>query len=1045
MRLSTRLTVAMVALVFITTTAVSALVYVTVARSVEPRALDRLHSHAQLLGAELESSARGARADALGFASAAAAIEIIKAQAARDGQLPLTAAESDWRRALGQRFAAELNAKPYYSQFRLIGVADGGREIIRVDRMGPNGTVRIVPEAGLESVGASDDFRNAMAMRPGEVYVSPIGLARERGVIEVPHVPALRAASPVIGPDGKPAAVIVIHVDLRPIFSHVRASTRGGARVYLINGNGDYLVHPDPAQEFGFELGRPSRIQDDFPAFADVLAKSRQLSAGQPDPGFMADRKGENVGFGWATATLSQGPRVAVVETWPYDMMMGPAIGARNVALVGGGIAALCALAIAFALSRSLTRPLERMTSVVDGFSRGGQIELPEGGGAEINTLADAFMRMGRDLRMTTAELDRTARQRSRIFDNSIDLILVTDSGGNYVEVSPSSATLLGYKPEEMVGRSAIEFVFVDDLEYTRKEMRQARRGNHTRRFSCRYVHKDGRPINFAWSGVWSEPDRQYYFIGRDVTEQLRMEAAERQTKEMLAAVIDAAPTAIVCLDAADRKVTVWSRAATEIFGYTAEEVLGRPYALVPEGGEKEFDELIAKAVRGETLRNIQVRRRRKDGSLVDISFDGAPMYDDNGKVRAIAYALLDITERNRLEAQLRQSQKMDAIGQLTGGVAHDFNNMLTVITGTIDILADAVADRPNIAAIAKLISEAADRGAELTRNLLAFARRQPLQPCETNVNNVAVESLKLLRPTLGDDIEIVSRLRDDAWPALIDPAQLSTAILNLAINARDAMEDGGKLTIETDNVHLDDAYVALHSEVQPGPYVMIAVSDTGTGIPAAIRDKVFEPFFTTKGVGSGTGLGLSMVYGFVKQSGGHIKIYSEEGYGTTFKLYLPQADAMPAAVDAPLPEIESGNETILVVEDDESVRASVTAQLQALGYKTVSAANAQEALDIVDSGAEFDLLFTDVIMAGPMNGRRLADEIARRRPPLKVLFTSGYTENAIVHHGRLDPGVLLLVKPYRKRDLAKMLRRALDASNVFPPRHAVSKKSQAI
>lgn len=1043
MKLSTRLTLAMVALVLVTTTAVSVLVYFTVADLVEPRALERIDTHARLLGVELESSGRGARADALGFASSVAAIEIIKAQAAR-GALPVTEAESEWRRKLGERFAAELHAKPHYSQFRLIGAFDGGREIIRVDRRGPNGAVRIVPEADLQRAGNNDYVRKAMAMPAGEVYISPISLNREGGVIEVPHVPTLHAASAINGPDGKPSAVVVINVDLGPAFSNIRANARAGAHAYLINDNGDYLVNPAPERAFGFDLGKPSRIQDDFPAFTELLATSSPFAAGRVDPMFLEDKSSATFGVAWYPIELAQGPRVAVVETLPYDLMMAPAIGARNISLLGGGVAALCALMIGFVLARSLTRPLERMTQAVDGFSRGGQIELPKGGGAEIDTLSNAFMRMGRDLRMTSAELDRAGRQRARIFENSIDLILVTDNRGNYVEVSPSSETLLGYKPEEMVGRSATEFIFADDLDYTRQEMRQARRGNHTRRFSCRYVHKDGRLINFAWSGVWSEPDRQHYFIGRDVTEQLRREAAERQAKETLAAVIDAAPTAIICLDAADRKVTVWSRAATEIFGYTADEVLGRPYALVPEGGEKEFDDLIAKAVRGETLRNIQVRRRRKDGSLVDISFDGAPMYDDNGEVRAIAYALLDITDRNRLEAQLRQSQKMDAIGQLTGGVAHDFNNMLTVITGTIDILADAVADRPQIAAIAKLISEAADRGAELTRNLLAFARRQPLQPCETNVNDVATESLKLLRPTLGDNIEIVSRLRDDAWPALIDPAQLSTAILNLAINARDAMADGGKITIETDNVRLDDAYVSMHADVRPGPYVMIAVSDTGTGIPAAIRDKVFEPFFTTKGVGSGTGLGLSMVYGFVKQSGGHIKIYSEEGYGTTFKLYLPQADSMPAAAEETQPDAESGDETILVVEDDAHVLASVTAQLQSLGYKTVSAGNARDALDLVDSGMPFDLLFTDVIMAGPMNGRRLADEVAKRRPRLKVLFTSGYTENAIVHHGRLDPGVLLLAKPYRKHDLARMIRRALDPSNVFPPEQAIYKKAQA-
>jgi CheY-like chemotaxis protein len=269
--------------------------------------------------------------------------------------------------------------------------------------------------------------------------------------------------------------------------------------------------------------------------------------------------------------------------------------------------------------------------------------------------------------------------------------------------------------------------------------------------------------------------------------------------------------------------------------------------------------------------------------------------------------------------------------------------------------------------------------------------------------------------------------LADDACPALVDPTQLTTALINLAVNARDAMPGGGKLTLETKNVALDESYARANRDAVPGSYVMIAVSDTGGGIPPAILDRVFEPFFTTKEVGRGTGLGLSMVYGFVKQSNGHIKIYSEEGHGTTIRIYLPrsaaQAERPPAVAAA---AIEGGSETILIVEDDPLVRSHVNTRLKNLGYRTLEAANAAEAIAIADRGAAFDLLFTDVIMSGVMNGRQLADEMATRRRGIKVLFTSGYTENAIVHHGRLDPGVLLLAKPYRNADLASMIRRAL-------------------
>jgi CheY-like chemotaxis protein len=276
--------------------------------------------------------------------------------------------------------------------------------------------------------------------------------------------------------------------------------------------------------------------------------------------------------------------------------------------------------------------------------------------------------------------------------------------------------------------------------------------------------------------------------------------------------------------------------------------------------------------------------------------------------------------------------------------------------------------------------------------------------------------------------------LAGGAWWALVDPTQLSSALLNLAVNARDAMAGGGKLTFETSNVYLDQSYADSNAGAQPGNYLMIAVSDTGSGIPEAVREKVFEPFFSTKAAGKGTGLGLSMVYGFVKQSGGHIKIYSEVGHGTTIRIYLPQAGEQPqqqAAETTLAPMLEGGSETVLLVEDDPLVRKSVSRQLESIGYRTIAAADGAEALAVVDSGAAFDLLFTDVIMTGTMNGRQLANEVAKRRPGVNVLFTSGYTEDAIVHHGRPDPGALLLAKPYRKVELARMVRTAIDASGV--------------
>ncbi|WP_197521159.1 MASE4 domain-containing protein [Bradyrhizobium icense] len=511
--------------------------------------------------------------------------------------------------------------------------------------------------------------------------------------------------------------------------------------------------------------------------------------------------------------------------------------------------------------------------------------------------------------------------------------------------------------------------------------------------------------------------------LGTSRTESKRTEQALDQEMEERRRIFESSNDLILVSDSAGNLIQV-SPSVSDILGYQPSEMVGHNAIkfIHPDDLEHTRKEMRA-GRRGQSKRNFETRYISKEGKSVALNWTGTW----SEPVRRHFFIGRDLTEKQAAEAQLRHVQKMDAVGQLTGGVAHDFNNILTVITGTIGILEEAVADQPQLAAVAKLIDEAAERGANLTKHLLAFARKQPLQPVEVDVNALVLEAAKLLHPTLGEHIEITPLLAEDAWTALVDPNQLSTAVLNLAINARDAMPNGGKLALETSNVVLDESYAGMHSEVTPGHYVMIAVSDTGSGIPPALLERVFEPFFTTKEVGRGTGLGLSMVFGFVKQSGGHVKIYSEQGHGTTVRVYLPRAAGLQqTAAEAVSANIEGGSETVLVVEDDALVRRYVIAQIESLGYATLEAANASDALRIIDEAPTIDLLFTDVIMPGTMNGRQLVDEALKRRPDLKTLYTSGYTENAIVHHGRLDSGVLLLAKPYRKSELARMIRLAL-------------------
>jgi signal transduction histidine kinase/CHASE3 domain sensor protein len=441
-------------------------------------------------------------------------------------------------------------------------------------------------------------------------------------------------------------------------------------------------------------------------------------------------------------------------------------------------------------------------------------------------------------------------------------------------------------------------------------------------------------------------------------------------------------------------------------------------------------DRSMVRALRGEQFDGHELILRHADKTeAIHIVASGCPLHDGAGAIYGAAVVYHDITAARETERKLHQSQKLDAIGKLTGGVAHDFNNMLTVITGATETLVAGLQGQPPLLDVASLIDQAAERCGELIQHLLAFARKQPLQPRNVDINDTILDITKLLRPTLGEQIEIESILEQEVATAHIDPSQLANALLNLAINARDAMPNGGKLLLETKNVVLDETYVQSNTDVRSGPYVMIAVSDTGTGMAADVFDKVFEPFFTTKEVGKGNGLGLSMVYGFVKQSGGHIKIYSEEGHGTTIRLYLPPASGRVDASSSPAAPLSGGTETILVVEDDALVLNFVIVQLNSLGYKTIVAANGRAALAHVESGQPFDLLFTDVIMPGGMTGRQLAEEVVKRRPGTRVLYTSGYTDNAIVHHGRLDQGVLLLTKPYRKSGLAGMVRLALEGA----------------
>jgi PAS domain S-box-containing protein len=494
--------------------------------------------------------------------------------------------------------------------------------------------------------------------------------------------------------------------------------------------------------------------------------------------------------------------------------------------------------------------------------------------------------------------------------------------------------------------------------------------------------------------------------------------------------------------------ITNWNPGAERIKGYSGDEIIGRNFSVFFTEEDRKANLPAAALQKAAVEGKFEAEgwRVRKDGSRFWANAVIDAIRDKNGRLLGFAKITRDITERRnvaialqRAQEQLAQAQKMEGIGHLTGGVAHDFNNLLAIIMGNLEMLQRALqlqnADPARLARAADNAMRGAQRAAALTQRLLAFSRQQPLDPKVVEIGKLVTGMSDLLRRSIGEQVSIETILAGGLWRVQVDPNQLEVAILNLAVNARDAMPDGGSLTIETANAYLDQDYSAAEAEVIPGQYVVISVTDSGCGMPRDVVARAFEPFYTTKDVGHGTGLGLSQIYGFVKQSGGHVKIYSEVGRGTTVKIYLPRFHAVEervADVDAiGAPVRSASGETILVVEDDEDLRANTKEILRELGYRTLEAGTGGDALKLLQTHPETQLLFSDVVLPGGMNGRQLADEARRRRSCLKILFTTGYARDTIVHEGRLDAGVQLITKPFTYAALASKIREVLDTGSV--------------
>jgi PAS domain S-box-containing protein len=554
-------------------------------------------------------------------------------------------------------------------------------------------------------------------------------------------------------------------------------------------------------------------------------------------------------------------------------------------------------------------------------------------------------------------------------------------------------------------------------------------------------VRKDG---SHFWASVVIDPihDDDGHLLGfakitRDISDKKLAREALRRSEEQFRLLVDSVIDYAIYMLSPDGLVTTWNAGARKIKGYTADEVIGTHFSrfYTEEDRRGGLPEHVLATAREHGRFHGEGVRVRKDGSRfrADVVVDA--IRDAEGRLVGFAKITRDVTQRVQLEEArhaLQHAQRLEAVGKLTGGVAHDFNNILQVIGGCLQLLGMAMAGQPSGQRHLQMALGAVDRGAKLSSQLLAFARRQPLQPYVLNPGRIVRNMEELMRRAVGEHVEVETVASASLWNTMLDPHQLENVVLNLAINARDAMPGGGKLTIELSNTMLDDTYVSAAHEVPPGQYVLLAISDTGTGMTPDVRERAIEPFFTTKGEGQGTGLGLSMAFGFVKQSGGHFRIYSEVGHGTTIKAYFPRALEAEQTLPEPVAsEVRGGTETILVVEDDPNVQATVVGMLTELGYHVLRADDADMALAVLKAGVRCDLLFTDVVMPGKLKSTEMVRHARALLPDLKVLYTSGYTQNAIIHGGRLDPGVELLSKPYRREMLASKVRQMLGKPDV--------------
>jgi PAS domain S-box-containing protein len=910
-----------------------------------------------------------------------------------------------------QFLAARLKREPIFSQ---------------IGEMRPNGDVTCTAVPGPSSVNGADRAWFQQTLQAREMIVSDAVISRTLGKPVITLAKAMRDA------DERVTSVFYLSLGLDWLEREfAKTQLPEGARLTVVDGRGTVtLRYPDGEAWTGKSAGH-------LPIVQRILAEGGEGTLEGTGLG------GELKLFAHTPLFVSaSGSHYYLLLAIPKEVIEAPA--RRDSLLDLGAVLAVLIATMGWVVvdsNRLLLRPLltlSRTATRLKAGDLGARSGLPHGDD-EIGRLAatldeTAAAIQDRDTERGLAEqaLRASEVQYRRLFEAAKDGILIIDADtGMIVDVNPFLINLLGYSHEAFLRKKLWEVGFFNDIVASQANFEELQEKGYIRYENKALETADGRRIEVEFvSNVYLVNDHKVIQCNiRDMTDHKHAQENLRRSEVRFRSIFGAVSEGIFIVSPTGSIAEV-NEASCAMFGYTAAEMVCGDLQTISSGvppyTQHDAMKWIEQAMATGRPQRFEWHCKAKDGRLfwAEVSI----LFTSISDQETVLATVRDVTERKTAEEQLRQAQKMEAVGNLTGGMAHDFNNLLGIIIGNLDLLRDRQSGDPDAEELSREALDAALRGADLTRRLLAFARRQPLQPAKTDVNELIAGIVKLLERTLGEQIQITLDLNPATWPVVVDPAQLESGLTNLATNARDAMPGGGQLIIVTGNRSLDADYAAQHAEVQPGDYALIEVSDTGTGMPPEVATRIFEPFYTTKEPGKGTGLGLSMVFGFIKQSGGHINVYSEVGIGTIFRLYLPRAaigaEASPAIVPAAL--LHGSGETVLAVEDNASLRRVVARQLTELGYRVLEATDAQMALGVIE-GQPVDVLFTDIVMPGGTSGYELARAVLSRWPAIKIVLTSGFPENRT--NGEADaPNLRLLSKPYRRDELGRVIREILDS-----------------